>query len=708
MITRPGLTVEPDMRQRAAYYAAGFGACALGLACFNTVLSGSLFTIIAILLTGAGFYVSWKARAGTFAMPKVESAMLGGLLCLLAAVFAIPDFRSQILPVEAMSSPDLLMGVALVWLMVVFSFRLSNDRAVLFMIVPGLSLIGLTATFDPSAEVMTLFGAFLALACFILVGQNTFSYREQPGAADGAVRVSAGSTRLHIGITASITLVALVVGIALGTLLYPRLVNTLTHQISSIDTAQFVEQFVGEEYAPIATGPITLSAQELMTVRCDRPLLWRGRTYNKYTGQGWICELSADEQTWIRPMDEPTDAGKAGHTSAFIIPRHPLYEISRESERIEQAFTIVSGSFRTVYAASQPRIVKFSVPERMLRYGSRIEANASYGPKTVCTVVSRVNRATLRELSSASTEYPPRISERYLGVPETCWQIESLVKRLTVGEPNAYRKALAIQEYLGNTCAYDTTAPRAPENEDAITHFLLRSKRGYCDIFASSMVIMARQAGIPARWVTGFASGELRPEDGLYHVLAKDRHAWAELYFPGYGWVEFDATPSGGNTNWRASLQDLWMAASSDRPALIVVLVISSLLTFLIKTEIIDRLGRSRRRRPTREEVYAAEISKNYRGMCAILAKAGYPRRPSMTPWEYAVGFGDLFPQNLAELSSAVDAITADFVQFRYSSREPSPDGLAAMSSAVQRLARSLKTAKRRNLLPRGENGVLE
>jgi transglutaminase-like putative cysteine protease len=692
------------MRQLAAYYAAGFGASALGLACFNTVLSGTVFTIISIVLTGAGFYVSWRARIGALAMPKVESAILGGLLCLLAAVFAIPDLRSQILPVEAASGTDLLMGVVLVWLMTVFSFRLTNDRSVLFMTVPGLSLIGLTATFDPNTEVLTFFGMFLALACFILIRQNTFSYQNQPEAADGAVRLTAGSTKLHIGITASVTLVALIVGIALGTLLYPRLVNTLTHQVSSIDTAQFVEQLVGEEYVPIATGPVDLSTQELMTVRCDRPLLWRGRTYNKYTGQGWICELSADEQKWIMPMHKPATSGKAGQTSTFIIPRHPLYETSRASERVEQTFSVVSGSYHTVFAASQPRIIKFNVQEPVLSYGSRIEADASYGQKTTYTVISRVNRASLRELSTASTDYPPRISDRYLTVPVTCWQIDSLVKRITAGKPDAYRKAFAIQDYLANNFAYDTSAPRAPDNEDAVTYFLLRSKRGYCDIFASSMVIMAREAGIPARWVTGFAAGELNPDDGLYHVQAKDRHAWAELYFPGYGWVEFDATPSDGRTDWKTRLHDLWMIVASDKPALIVVLVVASLLAFLIKSEVIDRLGKFRKRPPTREEVYAAEISKNYRRMCAMLARAGYPRHPSTTPWEYSSVLAHLFTQDLVQLSTAVDAITADFVQFRYSSREPSPDGLAAMSSAVQSLARTLKMAKKRNLLPR--NGL--
>ncbi len=700
MLTKASRTAELHMDQRISYYAAGFGACAMGLACFNTTLSSVWFTTAAIVLAGAGFVISWNMRAGTLAAPKVETGLLAGLLCLLAAVFAVPGFRNQVLPVEAMGSTDMLMGVLLIWLTVACSYRLNNDRSVLFMCVPGLSLIGLTATFDPNTEVLTFFGIFLTLACFVLIRQNTFSYQEQAGQADGAVRLSAGSVKLHIGITASVTLAAMVIGIALGTLLYPRLVNTLTRQVAPFDAPQLVDQLVGEEYVPIATGPVDLSNQELMTVRCDRPLLWRGRTYNTYTGQGWTSDLTWDEQVWVNPVETPRKPGKSDLITTFVIPRHPLYETSRSSERVEQVFSITSGPYKTVFAAAQPRIIKFNIPEYTLRYGSRIETGAGFGPRTVYTVVSRVSNATVRQLANAPTRYPARIRERYLNVPETCWEVQTLTEDITRGLPNPYRKALAIQSFLEQNFVYDTTAPRAPEHEDAVTYFLLRSKRGYCDIFASSMVIMARQAGIPARWVTGFASGELRPEDGVYHVLAKDRHAWAELYFPGYGWIEFDATPSAVRVHWWTRLRDIWAMVSSDKPTMIVLVTVLFLFGYLIKVEIIDRLRRRGRRTPTPQEVYAAEISRNYRRMCSVLARAGYPRHPTATPWEYAKKLEPLFGENLAELHTAVDAITADFVEFRYSPREPSQDRLAAMSRAVQDLGRSLNAARKRNLLP--------
>ena len=80
------------------------------------------------------------------------------------------------------------------------------------------------------------------------------------------------------------------------------------------------------------------------------------------------------------------------------------------------------------------------------------------------------------------------------------------------------------------------------ERPDAITLFL-RTKVGYCVQFATAMVMMAREAGIPARMAIGFLPGTA--DRGTYTVRASDAHAWPELYFEGIGWLRFEPTPSG-------------------------------------------------------------------------------------------------------------------------------------------------------------------
>ena len=66
-------------------------------------------------------------------------------------------------------------------------------------------------------------------------------------------------------------------------------------------------------------------------------------------------------------------------------------------------------------------------------------------------------------------------------------------------------------------------------------------KEGYCTYFASAMTVLCRMAGLPARYVEGFVA---QPgADGFAYVTGKDAHAWTEVYFEGFGWVPFDATP---------------------------------------------------------------------------------------------------------------------------------------------------------------------
>lgn len=159
-------------------------------------------------------------------------------------------------------------------------------------------------------------------------------------------------------------------------------------------------------------------------------------------------------------------------------------------------------------------------------------------------VVSYLPLVTLDELRAASTEYPEEISTRYLRLPTSLPErVQQLAADITKGKTNPYDKAKAIETYL-RTYPYDLTVPGPPPDRDVADYFLFDLKRGYCDYYATAMVVLARSSGIPARFVSGYAPGSYDAQYAEYVVRELDAHSWPEIYFPQLGWIEFEPTAS--------------------------------------------------------------------------------------------------------------------------------------------------------------------
>ncbi len=102
---------------------------------------------------------------------------------------------------------------------------------------------------------------------------------------------------------------------------------------------------------------------------------------------------------------------------------------------------------------------------------------------------------------------------------------------------------VALRDYLKATYPYDFYPPPQQPGTDAVDQFLFVDERGVCEQYVSALVVMLRAEGIPARLVVGYGSGDYNRITGYYEVRANDAHGWAEVYFPGAGWVPFDPTP---------------------------------------------------------------------------------------------------------------------------------------------------------------------
>lgn len=130
-----------------------------------------------------------------------------------------------------------------------------------------------------------------------------------------------------------------------------------------------------------------------------------------------------------------------------------------------------------------------------------------------------------------------------------------LAQNITRSATNPYDKIMALVDYLQQNETYTLHPVIYPEsNADFVSAFLFNTHEGYCVQFSSSLVLLAQSLGYPARWVVGFNSGEPlpagtgnpfpgQPRSTVRVLTQADAHSWAEVYFPGYGWVPFEATP---------------------------------------------------------------------------------------------------------------------------------------------------------------------
>jgi len=124
-------------------------------------------------------------------------------------------------------------------------------------------------------------------------------------------------------------------------------------------------------------------------------------------------------------------------------------------------------------------------------------------------------------------------------------ELATLTEEVTASAQTPYARAQALVEWFTQTGNFSySTSVVTPPGADPLQSFL-DERIGYCQQFAGTMALMARQAGIPSRVVVGFTAGR-DAGDGEFVVEARNAHAWPELWFAGTGWVRFEPTPRVG------------------------------------------------------------------------------------------------------------------------------------------------------------------
>lgn len=261
-----------------------------------------------------------------------------------------------------------------------------------------------------------------------------------------------------------------------------------------------------------------------------------------------------------RPIPEPTVAlgGEAGPSEARpsadatadaerelrreaedqqdLRDRRALETALRELKRngIEAGYIYRPGARPTIqytyYAPNDADVLNFTSTRP-------IRENATY------QVRSLVARPTDSQLNASKKPMPAWVTERYLQLPDDGLDdVRRLTLRLTRNAETNHQKAQAIERYLRGL-KYTENAPLPPQGRDFVDYFLFQAKQGYCTSFSSAMAVMLRSIDIPARIMRGFAPGEFDGELSQYVITQAQAHMWPQVYYPEYGWVNYEPTP---------------------------------------------------------------------------------------------------------------------------------------------------------------------
>lgn len=294
-------------------------------------------------------------------------------------------------------------------------------------------------------------------------------------------------------------------------------------------------------------GTATPTDHPVMLVKTPRRTYLRGSVKNEYTGRMWVDTLAGRRYLWTSRQWQ----NKRTETFDMALPEGALGEDSGLMASAQVSVQLLDSNASSLFVPQRVRILNPGgelIPH--FNTGSEIfvtrdlEAGDTY---TVTAPLMTAGDAGLSTLiaaceKSADPHYA-QIMQDYTALPAHLQtQLYDLAREICAGTESAYDRAFAIQNYLSRNFRYTLEVEPQPENIDFVSSFLLKTREGYCTYFASAMTVLCRMAGLPARYVEGYLAEP--DENGHAYVTGLNAHAWTEVYFSGFGWLTFDATPA--------------------------------------------------------------------------------------------------------------------------------------------------------------------
>ncbi|MBW4575349.1 MAG: DUF3488 and DUF4129 domain-containing transglutaminase family protein [Aphanothece sp. CMT-3BRIN-NPC111] len=473
----------------------------------------------------------------------------------------------------------LVLAELLIQLQVLHSFDLPRRKDLGYSMVIGLILLGVAATLSQTLAFAPLLLLFLAIALPVLV----LDYRSRLGLS---AEVVGAPRRRKPGLAAGLSWrrlgIFLLVIVALGLTIFAVMPRFPGYQLRTFPVsapAQFKGKFeerdiVNPGYARAGRGTGTgtgtsteqdktkgpgkldetfyygfgtkinqnlrgeLKPKVVLRIRSQAPGFWRMQAFDRYTGQGW--EISRNQQV------EKINRSRWSYRFFLNIPR----TASRTKEVI-QSYTAVSELPNLIPALAYPRELYFPTEQVGVDTENSLRSPAGLIEGLTYTVVSEVPYRDRTLLGKASTNYSDSIRKHYLQIsPEIAAKVRQRTQEILGKSPkpltSPYEQALYLTQYLKQHYSIPENPLGLPffsEKEDLVEAFLFKYQGGYPDHFSTTLTVMLRSIGIPARLVVGFGSGQFNPFTGLYIVRNVDAYAMTEVYFPKYGWFTFDPIP---------------------------------------------------------------------------------------------------------------------------------------------------------------------
>ena len=304
-------------------------------------------------------------------------------------------------------------------------------------------------------------------------------------------------------------------------------------------------------YYPMGSGKLGGEAEPsdtpVMTVKTDRRTLLRAVSKDEYTGRSWRDTSNAKRYLYVNPrwsalresvFLEDLPPSSVQHASALMDQRAVTVQMQDEATS-----TVLTPVFLRRFSAQSDMVAYFNEASELFitRDLARGDRYSVYAP-IVEGGDSALGALIAAAPKGADKHYQDAMA-RYTKLPGHMEQkVFEDLRNIVSGYNTPYDQACAIMRHLKRYYRYTLEPDTPPENQDFVTYFLYVGKEGYCTYYASAMTVLCRMAGLPARYVEGFIA---QPSaDGFAYVTGEQAHAWTEVYFEGFGWVPFDATPT--------------------------------------------------------------------------------------------------------------------------------------------------------------------